>query len=179
MSHSWAWRKCNLCYLWCMVHFCCGDDTGQTSGAAAGFCCPLLRAGYAGNWLTSTYYDAGGVEGAHSCLALYFGGAMSYQAANAFCGTQTYGAASHLVTSMQTSAVDVSGTSAGAMSQAAKLAYQYMGGSCGGGSSYTVGANATTLSTQATGWTWIDGTTATNLNCAVQSCGMWDIGEPK
>ena len=141
-------------------------------------CCPSVTAGYS-SWATSSYYDVAGVEGAHSCLALYCGGGMSYFTANAFCGTQTYGSASHLVTSLQTSVVNVYGASVGVMSAAAKLAFQWMGGSCGGGASFLVGANVTTLSTQATGWSWIDGTTATNVNCAIQGCGMWDIGEPK
>jgi hypothetical protein len=28
-------------------------------------------------------------------------------------------------------------------------------------------------------WSWVDGTPADNLNCAVLSCGLWDDGEPE
>ena len=166
--------------LTAMCHCGCIHGTGQTSGAGAQFCCPNFLAADAaksGTWRQGTYYDALSVEGAHSCIALATIGNMA--PTNAYCGAQTWGPASHLLSSAQTSALSESGTPLGVLSAITQIFFQTIGGSCGsGGAQFTVGANVTTVSTPATGWTWMDGTTSTNLNCGSVGCGFWAPGQP-
>ena len=150
---------------------------GQVSGAGAGFCCPLLRAGIQSAWTTGAYFDALGVEGAHSCVAISTGASLSQPAAVPYCSQQTFGSASHLMTSMQMSVIAASGTPQGVLSYASQLGS--MGGTCPFGTYFLLGGNVTEAATRATAWSWMDGTPATNLNCGSQSCGLWYPGEPK
>ena len=159
--------------------FCCDGMTGQTSGTGAAFCCPYFLATDPNGltWLQSTYYDAANVEGAHSCLALYAttGHPQSY---DAYCRAQTWGPASHMLSSMQTSALSAVGQAQGVLSASAQLLYQRFGGSCPGGSVFTIGASVTATATPATAWSWMDGTPSSNLNCGSTGCGPWYSGYP-
>ncbi len=113
-----------------------------------------------------TVYVDDGSEGADSCVMISTGTVSTWAAANASCP-----AGSHLLT------VRSASTAAGLLPFATSL-YR------GAGQLVYVGCfqDAAALS-RASGWAWIDGTDASNLNCGTGSggdgCGLWNASQPR
>lgn len=132
-------------------------DNGGTSALAA--CerelstqrCPI-------GWL---YYKDDGSEGQDSCLFVSSSSASSWAAASASCVP-----GSHLLT-VRSSAASASGLLPFAASLLVDTA-MYLGCS-----------QSSTATQPWAGWSWVDGTSANNLNCAGVSCGVWASGSPK
>jgi hypothetical protein len=108
------------------------------------------------------FYQDTGTEGQNSCLFVT-NAAASWSDAAALCPTGT-----HLLTWKSTS--QTSGLNAFAASSISEVAY--------------VGCSQSGTATQrAAGWSWVDGTAATNLNCGTgnggDGCESWSTGEPK
>ncbi len=109
------------------------------------------------------YYKDNGSEGEDSCLRVSATTASSWTLASTGCWP-----GSHLLT------VASSITSAGLMAFATALHPSQ--------TNFHMGCSqATSSSARAMGWAWIDGTTASNLNCGAggNGCGVWNTGEPK
>ena len=108
------------------------------------------------------YSDVNGSEGYDSCVLVSTSTAASWTAASNSCTS-----GSHLLTVK--SPVATSGLLTFATSLVASSENLYVGCS-----------QATGASERGTGWTWIDGTDATNLACANGlGCGIWASSEPK
>lgn len=114
------------------------------------------------------YYDRDGAEGTDSCLVIV-GGASGWGSANSSCP-----ASSHLIT--------IRGSRPSALYSIVFAMAMQAGGSVGLGC-----YQASTAIKRAAGWSWVDGTNASNLNCrgdlanGGNGCGIWSaIGpEPK
>jgi hypothetical protein len=111
------------------------------------------------------WWDAAGVEGAHSCLKFFGATPSVWAAANASCVNE--GAGSHLVTSRQTAQLTVSGT------DLMSVAF----GMTGRSEQTLVGAYRVGTA-PLFGWTWVDGTPAANLNCGSMGCNLWGSSGP-
>ncbi len=120
------------------------------------------------------HYTDDGTEGHDSCYKAVFVDivdvTMSWEQAKAACPATVY-AGSHLITFSGshppndfTSATGLLGH---AMAHLITRTYYFVG--C------KQSATATTVSS---GWSWIDGTNAGNLNCGGAGCGAWNSNEP-
>lgn len=110
------------------------------------------------------YYADDGSEGTDSCVHV-----STYVVSNWTMASQSCPAGSHLLT------VKASRPSA---------LLTFVNSLYGSQASAFIGCSQSSLSTQsAAGWSWIDGTSASNLNCGAGSgcsgCGAWGIGEPE
>ena len=108
-----------------------------------------------------TYYKDAGSEGKDSCLYVSASTLSNWNTASTSCSP-----GSHLLT------VVSSGTTGGILPFATALF----------SSGVFVGCSQSSTATQrAMGWSWVDGTSANNLNCGAggNGCGIWNTGEPK
>jgi hypothetical protein len=103
------------------------------------------------------FYQDRGTEGHHSCLFVT-NAAASYSAVAALCPTGT-----HLLT------IGSSSKFAGLEAFAGSITT----------SSFVGCSQSSTANLAGTGWSWVDGTPADNLNCGTAGCGVWNTGEPK
>ena len=148
------------------------------SNPGASFCCPSLsNPAYA----VAQYYDWQNIEGAHSCLAFSaVTTASSYTTRNSLCQTATFNPSAHLLTSVQSVPISLTGT--GLLSVATALAWPIMCSTSGfltSNAEFTIGMTTVTASSAPTSWSWVDGTNATNVNCGVQTCGPWGVSAPR
>jgi hypothetical protein len=109
----------------------------------------------------SFYQDRGNTEGQQSCLFVT-AAAASYTAVAALCPPGT-----HLLTIGSSSKSSGLQAFAGSITTAAFIG-------C---------SQASTATSRGSGWSWVDGTPSTNLNCGsgsgAEGCGVWNAGEPK
>jgi hypothetical protein len=114
-------------------------------------------------WNGWTQYTDGGVEGSDSCFSVSASTAASWSAAASSCRPN-----SHLITSRSTSSS--SGVLSSAKSSVSSLA---------GNNAYYGCSQASNATTVLSGWSWIDGTSSTNINCAVAGCAIWATAQPE
>ena len=164
------------------------DDDRMSSGALSIVCetemSPLCPYGWA------YYADADGSEGTDSCVYISPSTVTSWSAANSSCPD-----GSHLLT------VKSASNTSGLLPFATSLyhgsgQYVYIGCrcvdqllmSCGIMLKHSHGvlfpcSQSGGASQRATGWSWVDDTSAANLNCGSgtggDGCGLWNGGEPK
>lgn len=108
------------------------------------------------------FYDDDGSEGADSCLYLSPHTVANWVEANSSCPVGT-----HLLTILSTSSSSKLVTFAGSLNPS--------------GSAFIGCRQSSTATSPATGWSWTDGTSASNLNCgsAYSGCSIWNDDEPK
>ena len=157
---------------------CAPCALGQTSGAGAPFCCPVV---FWSGWTTGFYVDKYGVEGAHSCLAYYPNHASTFDLNNALCRSNVGydDPNAHLLTSKQSR--NIAPWDSGLLSTAVALYAQGYPG-CGPTPEFAIGANTTIAPfgpVVAANWTWMDGTDASVLNCWITGCNLWKPTDPK
>ena len=114
------------------------------------------------------YYRDDGSEGADSCLQISSFVVSTWAQASISC-TSTAVPSAHLLT------VKSSTTSSGILAFATSLF---------SGNAFFIGCSQSSGATQrAAGWSWVDSTSASNLNCGTgngaEGCGIWDTNEPK
>ncbi len=138
------------------------DGLRDTSGSNTyiGMCetevSPLCPSGWA------FYSDADGSEGAPSCVWLSTTAAATWTAASTSCPS-----GGHLLT--VTSSVSSSGLLGLAISLVQGNTWLYIGCS-----------QSSTATERGSGWTWVDGTDASNLACGDGvGCGLWASSEPE
>lgn len=107
-------------------------------------------------WLYYTDYD--GSEGQDSCVRL-FAGVTGWATASTSCPL-----GSHLLTSSTGSA------QAGIIRYTSSIRRTNLYVGC------SQASDATDI---ISGWSWVDGTASSNLNCGASGCGIWGEGEPK
>ncbi len=108
------------------------------------------------------YSDADGSEGAQSCVWVSTAVAESWADASTSCPS-----GGHLLTVK--SSVPRSGLFAFAAALVQGNTWMYIGCS-----------QSSTASQRGSGWTWVDGTDASNLVCGDgMGCGLWALNEPK
>ena len=166
-------RKCRFAVL-----VMCVCSPVHMSNVGAAFCCPSVsNPAYA----IAQYYDWQNIEGAHSCLA--FSAVTTEQnptVGNNLCQNATFNPSAHLLTSLQSVPINVTGS--GLLSVAAALAWPFMCSASGFRTSYPefrIGLFTATGSSTPTAWAWVDGTNSTNVNCGVHGCGIWSPSEPR
>ena len=130
---------------------------------ASGSLCPA-------GW--TLYQDVNGAEGKDACLSPYTNGGASvgvtWDTANSACATMNPTSPYHLLTFAYTGAVNVS-SGTDLLSVALRAV---------GSPTIWVGAVHSASSGPTSGWSWTDGTPATNLNCGV-GCDAWVPGAPR
>ncbi len=110
-----------------------------------------------------TLYVDNGSEGKNSCLMASSGTFASWSAATSACPSN-----SHLVS------IGASVFSSGLPAALTSIATDSPWYGC---------SQASTATQRGAGWTWVDGTSALNINCGSgaggEGCGVWAVGEPK
>lgn len=104
------------------------------------------------------YQDFGGWERTNSCLQVSRATSSSWSSASTSCPPN-----SHLLSIR--SSVTGSGLAAFAGNISSPGAF--------------VGCYQEYLTSPISGWAWIDGTPATNLNCGLEGCGLWSPSAPR
>lgn len=107
----------------------------------------------------SYYTDTSGTEGRDSCYRGIAATPPTWTVAQSICPIR-----SHLLTSASTS------ESTGLIAHHLTSIYSW----------HLVGCSQSPTATlKTTGWSWVDGTPSTNLNCGSSGCGVWQNIEPK
>jgi hypothetical protein len=134
-----------------------------TTCAEGSPCGPIPVCPAAGGYVVSVYTDTPGYEGGQSSCLLYDASVVSYATAKAACVALGY----HLLT-----------TSATVKSTSALMNYAHATVVTNPASFWWMGAERTG-SSALLGWSWVDGTSASNLNCGAVGCsGVWSTSNP-